>query len=80
MTFNLRVFWGGESVLQAGQQYARILLSTSTSWGKRLSPEGVNNMFLKHVQRPTWGVNNSKILCVALLLAHFIRVENISGG
>ena len=50
VTFNLRVFWGGESVLQACQQYARLLQSTSTSWAEHLSFKGVNNMSFKHVQ------------------------------
>ena len=54
MTFNLRVFWGGESAPQACQQYARLLHSSSASWAEHLSLEGVNNMSLKHQARPTW--------------------------
>ena len=42
MTFNLRVFWGGESAPQAYQQYAGLLHSSSASWAEHLSLKGVN--------------------------------------
>ena len=42
MTFNLRVFWGGESAPQGRQKYVRLLHSSSATWAERLSLKGVN--------------------------------------